>query len=102
MTRRSFDVRFLAAILAFALIPAAALAQQQQQKPSSKSYVLKAARMFDGKSNSLTTPGLVVVTDGKITAVGSSASVPAVAPKSLTSATPRCSPGSSMHTPTSP
>ncbi|MBV8514384.1 MAG: amidohydrolase family protein [Acidobacteria bacterium] len=33
--------------------------------------------MFDGKSNSLTTPGLIVITDNKITAVGSGASVPA-------------------------
>ncbi len=33
--------------------------------------------MFDGKSNSLTTPGLVVITDNKITAVGSGATVPA-------------------------
>ena len=48
-----------------------------QQKPTSKTYVLKAARMFDGKSNALTTPGLVVVTDGKIAGVGSGAAVPA-------------------------
>jgi imidazolonepropionase-like amidohydrolase len=32
--------------------------------------------MFDGKSNSLTSPGLVIVADNKITAVGSGASVP--------------------------
>jgi imidazolonepropionase-like amidohydrolase len=38
--------------------------------------VLKAARLFDGKSNSLVTPGIVVVTDGKIAGTGSSASVP--------------------------
>ena len=48
-----------------------------QQKPAAKTYVLKAARMFDGKSNALTTPGLVVVTDGKIAGVGSGAAVPA-------------------------
>ena len=48
-----------------------------QQKPTAKTYVLKAARMFDGKSNALTTPGLVVVTDGKIAGVGSGAAVPA-------------------------
>jgi imidazolonepropionase-like amidohydrolase len=47
-----------------------------QQKKESKSYVLKAARLFDGKSNSLVTPGIVVVTDGKIAGTGSSASVP--------------------------
>src|SRR5882724_10947196 len=48
-----------------------------QQKKAPKSYVLKAARLFDGKSNSLVTPGIVVVTDGKIAGTGSSASVPA-------------------------
>jgi imidazolonepropionase-like amidohydrolase len=50
-------------------------AQQPQQTPG-KVIVLKAARMFDGKSNSLTSPGLVIVADNKITAVGSGASVP--------------------------
>ena len=53
--------------------PAAA----QENKPASKSYVLKAARMFDGKSNSVTSPGMVVVTDGKIVGVGPGATVPA-------------------------
>jgi imidazolonepropionase-like amidohydrolase len=32
--------------------------------------VLKAARMFDGRSSALVTPGLVVVADGKIVWVG--------------------------------
>jgi len=49
----------------------------QGQKPADKTYVLKAARLFDGKSNSLVTPGLVVVTGGKITAVGAGAAIPA-------------------------
>jgi imidazolonepropionase-like amidohydrolase len=48
----------------------------QAQKPASKTYVLKAARMFDGKSAALLKPGLVVVTDGKIAGVGSSAAIP--------------------------
>jgi imidazolonepropionase-like amidohydrolase len=48
-----------------------------QEKKASKSYVLKAARMFDGKSNSLIAPGVVVVTDGKIASAGSSATVTA-------------------------
>jgi len=38
--------------------------------------VLKAARMFDGKSNSIATPGLVVVADGKILAVGAGSKLP--------------------------
>ena len=51
----------------------------QTQKPADKTYVLKAARLFDGKSDTLVTPGLVVVTGGKIVAVGSNAEVPAAA-----------------------
>ena len=42
----------------------------QAQKPESKTVVIKAARLFDGKSASLVTPGMVIVTDGKIVAVG--------------------------------
>lgn len=49
----------------------------QAQKAASKTYVLKAARLFDGKSNALVTPGVVVVTDGKIVAAGPSAAIPA-------------------------
>jgi len=48
----------------------------QQAKPADKTYVLKAARLFDGKSNAVVTPGLIVVTGGKIVAVGSNAAVP--------------------------
>jgi len=48
----------------------------QAQKPAPKTIVLKAARMFDGKSDSLTKPGLVVITDGKIAAVGTGAAIP--------------------------
>jgi imidazolonepropionase-like amidohydrolase len=59
------------------LLLAAGMASGQQAKPTGKSYVLKAARMFDGKSDTLITPGLVVVTDGKIAGVGGSASAPA-------------------------
>ena len=47
----------------------------QAQKPA-KTYVLKAARMFDGKANAIATPGLVVVREGKIIAVGGGAAVP--------------------------
>jgi imidazolonepropionase-like amidohydrolase len=49
----------------------------QGQKAAEKSYVLKAARIFDGKGDALVTPGVVVVTGGRIVGVGSSASVPA-------------------------
>jgi len=55
----------------------AATAFGQAQKAASKTYVLKAARLFDGKSNALVTPGVVVVTDGKIVAAGTRAAIPA-------------------------
>ena len=61
-----------AALCGMALVPA-----MGQEKKASKSYVLKAARMFDGKSNALATPGLVVISDGKIVGVGAGATVPA-------------------------
>ncbi len=60
-------------IVLASVLPLAARAQQ----PAGKSYVLKAARLFDGKSNAVTTPGEVVVTDGKIVGVGASATIPA-------------------------
>ena len=41
-----------------------------------KPIVLKAARMFDGKSNALVSPGLVLVVDGKILGVGAGAQIP--------------------------
>jgi imidazolonepropionase-like amidohydrolase len=49
----------------------------QAQKAASKVIVLKAARLFDGKSNALVTPGIVVVADGKIVAAGTRAEIPA-------------------------
>jgi imidazolonepropionase-like amidohydrolase len=39
--------------------------------------VIKAARMFDGTRDHVTSPGLVVVSGGKITAVGKDAAIPA-------------------------
>lgn len=48
----------------------------QGQKPADKTYVLKAAALFDGKSDTLVTPGLVVVTGGRIVAVGAGATIP--------------------------
>jgi imidazolonepropionase-like amidohydrolase len=63
--------------LLFALLVVPVSTAFAQAPKTSKTYVLKAARMFDGKSNALSTPGLVVVTDGKIVAVGAKATVPA-------------------------
>ena len=49
----------------------------QGQKPPDKTYVLKAAALFDGKSDTVVTPGLVVVSAGRIVAVGQASSIPA-------------------------
>jgi imidazolonepropionase-like amidohydrolase len=70
MTRRWFGAVVFCNVL---FLPAAINAQQAPGKTT----VLKAARLFDGKSNALVTPGLVVVTAGKIVAVGANAAVPA-------------------------
>ncbi len=66
--------------LAFILLSALILwapGYAQGQKTADKTYVLKAARLFDGKSNTLVTPGVVVVSGGKIVGVGASATIPA-------------------------
>jgi imidazolonepropionase-like amidohydrolase len=69
-----FSICAIAACLLFATKSAPA---QQASTPAAKTYVLKAARLFDGKANSLVTPGIVVVADAKIVAAGSSAQIPA-------------------------
>ena len=66
----------LICVLAFLLCVGAGVFGQEK-KPASKTYVLKAARLFDGKSNALVKPGVVVVTDGKIVSAGTSAAIPA-------------------------
>ncbi|HVO57908.1 MAG TPA: amidohydrolase family protein [Dongiaceae bacterium] len=68
-------IRRVAALVLFCgLAMSAALGQEQAAQ---KSYVLKAARLYDGKSAGVVTPGMVVVTGGKIVGVGSGAAVPA-------------------------
>jgi len=74
MMRKSCSLKMLGLLCASFL--AALSTFGQAQRPVSKSYVLKAARMFDGKSDALVKPGLVVVTDGKISGVGSGAAIP--------------------------
>jgi imidazolonepropionase-like amidohydrolase len=62
------------AILAASTLSLAAIAfAQPAPKGSSKTVVLKAARMFDGRSDRLVSPAVVVVEGGRITAVGGSA-----------------------------
>jgi imidazolonepropionase-like amidohydrolase len=66
--------------LAFILLSGLILwapAKGQGQKPADKIYVLKAARLFDGKSGELVTPGIVVVSGGKILGVRMAVKAPA-------------------------
>ena len=70
--------RFVVVLLAATLF-CGARNYGQSQKPADKTYVLKAARLFDGKADALVTPGLVVVTGSKIVAVGPGAQIPAAA-----------------------
>jgi imidazolonepropionase-like amidohydrolase len=44
---------------------------------SAKTLILKSARLFDGKSDSLVSPGVLVVQDNKIVGVGPRAALPA-------------------------
>jgi imidazolonepropionase-like amidohydrolase len=57
--------------------PLAVLALALAAHAADGPYVLKAARMFDGKSDRIVTPGLVVVEAGKITGIGVAAKIPA-------------------------
>ena len=58
----------VASLCVAAALPAAA---------APKVIVLKAAHLFDGKSDQVVSPGVVVVQDGKITAAGSKVQEPA-------------------------
>ena len=60
-----------------ALIAALCLLPLSAQTPSGTATVIRAARLFDGKSETLQTPGVVVVRNGKIVSVGASAAIPA-------------------------
>ncbi len=56
-----------------------ALGAQAQDHPANAAgaTVLKAAHLFDGRSGALTSPGIVVVKDQRIVAVGKDAAIPA-------------------------
>ncbi|HET9796101.1 MAG TPA: amidohydrolase family protein [Thermoanaerobaculia bacterium] len=56
--------------LALAVLVLAFAAAAFAQAPPAKTLVLKAARMFDGRSERAVSPGLVVVENGKIASVG--------------------------------
>src|SRR5215470_7678759 len=74
MLRKSVFLLFVALVVGMvATLPRPGSAQEA----AAKTTVLRAARLFDGKSNALMTPGIVVVAVGKIVAVGSGAAIPA-------------------------
>jgi imidazolonepropionase-like amidohydrolase len=64
------------AALAACWVPLSAAAADAQEPAA---YVLKAARLFDGRADRTVAPGLVVVEGNRITGVGPSARVPAQA-----------------------
>jgi imidazolonepropionase-like amidohydrolase len=57
-------------------LPMLLFARAMQAQSSSPPIVLKAARMFDGQSSALASPGLVVVAGNKIIGVGAGARIP--------------------------
>lgn len=59
------------------LFAATALFAQSPAPAAAKTYVLKAARLFDGTSDTLTSNAMVIVTGTKITAVGTNLTPPA-------------------------
>lgn len=74
-----FRVCFVA-VLSLLTTNFTSLAQQQggrETAPPKRTIVIKAARIFDGKNERLTTPGVIVVSDGKIQSLGVNAQIPA-------------------------
>jgi imidazolonepropionase-like amidohydrolase len=57
--------------------PSEARQQGGAQPKESKTYVIRAARLFDGKGERPVTPGVLVVRDGRIVSVGGNPPVPA-------------------------
>src|SRR4051812_10977904 len=57
-------------------LPPAQAQQEAADGTSPRVTVLKAARLFDGKSDKLASPGAVLVSGRKIVAVGPAAEVP--------------------------
>jgi imidazolonepropionase-like amidohydrolase len=53
------------------------LAQPQRERGATKTFVVKAARMFDGKNDRLVSPAVVVIVGGRIQSAGSGAQAPA-------------------------
>ena len=76
MSRARFTAIFAwLALAAFAAAPLRAATPAATDAPVP--IVLRAAHLFDGKSGTLSSPGVVVVTGTRITAVGANAAIPA-------------------------
>ncbi len=66
-----------ACVLLLALLFGNLLVFAQSNTEKNKVVVIKAARMFDGRSDRLVSPGVVVVSGGRIQAAGASVTIPA-------------------------
>ncbi|HWP89593.1 MAG TPA: hypothetical protein VNM70_17050, partial [Burkholderiales bacterium] len=69
-------LRRIAGFSAGLLVTLVAHAQQGNVVVSSPATVLKAARLFDGRSGKLSEPGVIVVQGERIVAVGKDAAIP--------------------------
>jgi imidazolonepropionase-like amidohydrolase len=71
--------KFCALALTLVLLHAASfsLAQPTRERGATKTFVVKAARMFDGKNDRLVSPAVVVIVGGRIQSAGSGAQAPA-------------------------
>jgi len=65
------------AMLVLALASGAGSAQVRSDSPAPNVVVLKAAHLFDGRDGKLQSPGLLVVSGGRIAGVGAAAGIPA-------------------------
>ncbi len=68
--------RLLLVLLTVLIETSVCLAQAGGANKIEKAIVIRAARLFDGKSDGIVSPGLIVVDGAKIQAVGTSAGVP--------------------------
>jgi len=76
VVRVAINAALMRSVLLLLCLLALPVGAAEPSKPS-RPVVLKAARLFDAKAGKLVTPGLVVVVEGKISAVGPRATVPA-------------------------
>jgi imidazolonepropionase-like amidohydrolase len=73
MTRTQLAILLLALLFATGLC----FAQAGRVQQPGKTTAIRAARLFDGKSDRVVSPGVIIVSGAKIQAIGSGANVPA-------------------------